>query len=443
MKDIRSIHGRAMELMRIASQNLEERDKESYLTNTKAALELEREAAFELLTNFDSEPTRSVLFRSAANLAYNLGQYEQAEKLIYQALAGSPHVEIKTELLNLKELIDTSFVRELSINDITEYNYITVIKANAVNLKVEPKNDKYSKAVVVDYIVDFLKNVQTSYKNFAEILFRKNFSQDDYRDFDGALTSFRKDSNLLMVDLNFQSFGVGLVADTEIMNYKYDMTEKFVNFKKTIFDGFKKDVLFADLNSEQFQQELANKYDDTERTKIYATIVTSLESKSDYKVSISDQNFKFKIKDLPTVSKKTQSFLKPRIVKADDVEKELLIKKTMELTDAEGNKRRKLQTEFLSYAEFSVNISHIKHKEDDIQIYFSEPYSIKIIFEGNTFSINDTFFDVYVENQDFKEIQKVYEVALSSKYIALSALSELTSDEQTILKNMKSTFLTS
>jgi hypothetical protein len=443
MKDIRSIHGRAMELMRIASQNLEDRDKDSYLSNIRAALELEKEAAFELLTNFESEPTRSVLFRSAANLSYNLGEYGQAEKLIYHALTGSPHAEIKAELLSLKDMIETAFVRELSVNDIAEYSYINVIKENAVNLKVEPKTDKYSKAVVVDYIVDFLKNVQTSYKNFAEVLFRKNFGEDDYPNFEGALTSFKKDSNLLMVDLNFQSFGVGLVADSTIMNYKYDMTEKFIAFRQTIFDRFKKDVLYADLNSEQFQKELAHKYDENERTKIYATIVSSLESKVDYKVSISDQDFKFKVKDLPVVSKKTQSFLKPRIVKAEEAEEELLIKKTMELTDAEGNKRTKLQTEFLSYAEFSVDISDIKNKEVDIQIYFSEPYNLKIVFEGNTFSINDTFFDVYVENRDFKEIQKAFELALSYKYIALSTKPELAVDEQTILQNMKSSFLVS
>lgn len=443
MKDIRNIHGRAMELMRIAAQNLENRDKENYLANMAAALELEKEAAYELLNNFESEPTRSVLFRSAANLAYNLGHYEQAEKLVYQALAGSPHQEIKDELLNLKDLIESSFVRELTVNDITEYNYINVIKEQAVNLKVEPKTDRYSKAVVVDSIVDFLKNVQTSYKNLAEVLFRKNFGENDYPNFESAIASFRKDSNLLMVNLNFQSFGVGLVADTEIMNYKYDMTEKFIAFRKTIFDRFKQDVLFADLNSEKVQRELAEKYNDVERTKIYASIVNSLESKVDYKVSISDHEFKFKVKDLPIVSKKSIPFFRTRVIRADEVETELFIRKTMELTDAEGNKRTKLQTEYLNYAEFAILISDIKHKETEIQIYFSDPYSLKIIFEGNTFSINDTFFEIYVENQDFKEIQKLYEVALSEKYLYLKAKTELTADEQVILDNMTSAFLVS
>ena len=371
------------------------------------------------------------------------GEHGRAEKLIYQALSGSPYAEIKAELIGLKEKIEDSLVRELSANDIVEYSYINVIKENAVNLKIEPKTDKYSKAVVVDYIVDFLKNIQTSYKNFAEILFRKNFGEDEYPNYENALTSFRKDSNLLMVNLNYQSFGIGLVADTEIMNYKYDMSEKFVSFKKTLFDGFKNDVLFADLNSEKFHQQIAERFDDEERTKIYSTIINSLESKSDYKISISDQDFKFKVRELPTINKKAQSILKPKVVRANETESELVIKKTMELTDVDGNKRAKLQTEYLSYAEFSIDISDIDEKQQDTRIYFSDPYNIKIVFEGNRFSINDNFFQIYVDSQDFKEIKKAYELALVRKYLTLSTNNDLSIDDQVVLENMKKTFLVS
>jgi tetratricopeptide (TPR) repeat protein len=442
MKDIRSIHAKAMDLMRSANEFLSNRDQKSYLANLKEALSLEEEAANELIINYQSEPTRSVLFRSAANIAYNLGEYNRAEKLIYQALSGSPHSEIKAELLNLKDLIDTAFVRELSANDIADYSYVNVIKQNAVNLKIEPKSDRYSKAVVVDYIVDFLKNIQASYKNFAEVQFRKNFTEGDYPNYDGALTLFRKDSSLLMVDLNFQSFGVGLVADGQIMNYQYDISNKFTIFKKTIFDRFKQDVLFADFNSDQFHEEVASKYDESERAKIYSTIVSSLESRSDYKISICDENFRSKVRDLPTVTKKTLSFLKPKLAKADDSEKELLIKRTMELTDADGLKKTKLQTEFLSYAEFQISISTIKNKEADLHIFFSDPYTIKVIFSDNKFSVADSFFDIYVENQDFKEIQKSYEITLANKYLNLTSGVNLTVDENEVLENMKSTFLT-
>ncbi len=432
-----------MDFMRLAKQDLENRDKASYLINTQQAFDLEKEAAFALISNFESEPTRSVLFRSAANLAYNLGQYEEAEKLIYQALSGRPHAEIKAELLSLKDSIDLAYSLEFSANDITEYNYIDLIKENAVNLKVEPKTDRYSKAVVLDSIVDFLKNVQTSYKNFAEVLFRKAFNEDDFPNFDGALTSFKRDSSLLMVDLKFQSFGVSLVADTSIMNYSFDTTKKFTDFKSTIFDGFKKDVLYADLNSEQFHQEISQKYTDNERNKIYTTIATTLDSKSDYRVSITDHDFKYKVKDLPTINKKTLSFLKPKVSKIEDQNKEFVIKKTLELTDTEGNKKTKLQTEFLSYAEFSITISDIKHKELGVEIYFSDPYTLKIVFENNTFSINDHFFEILVENQEFKDIQKLYEIALGEKYLNLAKTLEPTVDEKNLLDNMNSTFFIS
>src|SRR5690606_5048446 len=200
---------------------------------------------------------------------------------------------------------------------------------------------------------------------------------------------------------------------------------------------------FADLNSEQFQQAIGQKYSETERSKIYSTIVNSLDNKSDYRVSISDQDFKFKVRDLPTINKKTLSFLMTKVAKHEEDDKELLIKRTMELTDMEGSKRTKLQTEFLSYAEFSTSVANVKHKELAIEIYFSEPYNLKIVFESNTFSISDPFFDIYVENQDFKEIQKSYELALAEKYLILSAKDELTADEKNLLDNMNSSFLIS
>ena len=43
----------------------------------RRALELEREAAYGLLQEFQAEPTRSVLFRSAAALALECGETEE------------------------------------------------------------------------------------------------------------------------------------------------------------------------------------------------------------------------------------------------------------------------------------------------------------------------------------------------------------------------------
>jgi hypothetical protein len=55
---------------------------------------LEKQAAEQSQT----EPSRSVLHRSAATLALDCGEYREAERLVAAALAGSPPAAIANEL---------------------------------------------------------------------------------------------------------------------------------------------------------------------------------------------------------------------------------------------------------------------------------------------------------------------------------------------------------
>lgn len=67
------------------------------------AFTLERKAA--LLCPADLEPTRSVLHRSAATLAFQCKRYRDAEQLVAAGLAGDPPEEIANELRELMEQI--------------------------------------------------------------------------------------------------------------------------------------------------------------------------------------------------------------------------------------------------------------------------------------------------------------------------------------------------
>ena len=71
----------------------------------RQSLETEREAALTARQQQVGEPTESVLFRSAASLAYTVGDYREAERLACQGLAGNPPVEIAEELRNLYDAI--------------------------------------------------------------------------------------------------------------------------------------------------------------------------------------------------------------------------------------------------------------------------------------------------------------------------------------------------
>jgi hypothetical protein len=92
---------------------------------TKTALEAYQlaygiEAKAARMTPVDCEPTRSVLYRSAASLAIRCGENEDAERLITEGLAGNPPAEIEAELRELSDSLGQKLVKKGVSCDATE-----------------------------------------------------------------------------------------------------------------------------------------------------------------------------------------------------------------------------------------------------------------------------------------------------------------------------------
>ncbi len=105
MSKINDLHEKAMEFCDEAFFAKRNGDMDSFIRFSRQALELEVEAANLLKDNFDDEPSRSILYRSAASMAIDCKEYRQAEKLISMALVGNPPNEIVAELRELLELL--------------------------------------------------------------------------------------------------------------------------------------------------------------------------------------------------------------------------------------------------------------------------------------------------------------------------------------------------
>jgi len=140
MNEVIKLHNEAMGLAEEAS--LEKLKGNLSLSEEliKKAFEKERDAANSLLSNIDLEPTRSVLFRSAASLAIECKEIRAAEKLIATALSGNPPEEIASELRDLLE--DVYFRRHLDLRGIVlEPNEFQVsITGDAIGFGVAESN---------------------------------------------------------------------------------------------------------------------------------------------------------------------------------------------------------------------------------------------------------------------------------------------------------------
>jgi DNA-directed RNA polymerase specialized sigma24 family protein len=128
MKDIRKIHREAMELAKNADQARLNGNKQLFHQLTEDAYRLEKEASDELIAHPDSEPTRGVLFRSAATLAFNIGRWSEAKELIETALSGNPFPEIKAELQELQEKVIHEMTIQPNYESIEDYSLLSIVR---------------------------------------------------------------------------------------------------------------------------------------------------------------------------------------------------------------------------------------------------------------------------------------------------------------------------
>jgi len=114
---IDELHHKAMTLADEAFYAKKKEDLETAQSKYLSAFEYEKAAAMLLVNDHENEPTRSVMFRSAACLLLNLPfpnekYFRQAERMVAYGLSGNPPVEIAEELRNAWRELMSYFQQE-------------------------------------------------------------------------------------------------------------------------------------------------------------------------------------------------------------------------------------------------------------------------------------------------------------------------------------------
>jgi len=98
-------HEEAMDFAEMAFFARRRKEFNNYLKLIQRALNYEKAAARTLRYDFNVEPTRSVLYQSAAFLALNLDEFDEANKLLNEAIEGNPPSIIANEIRELLRTI--------------------------------------------------------------------------------------------------------------------------------------------------------------------------------------------------------------------------------------------------------------------------------------------------------------------------------------------------
>jgi len=108
---VKKLHREAMRLTDLALI-VKKSEPDKVLGFYKLAFEKEKEAAFLYIEKMGEEPSRSILLRSAANLAFLSNQYEAAEELANKGLEGEPPLQIADELKDILEQINKAKIMQ-------------------------------------------------------------------------------------------------------------------------------------------------------------------------------------------------------------------------------------------------------------------------------------------------------------------------------------------
>ena len=116
MNEINKLHDEAMNLAELATVAKVKGDLQQADELLRKAYENEARAAYLMIDVSSPEPTRSVLFRSAASLAIDCNELREAEKLLAIGLSGNPPPDISEELRDLFERVN--FHRHLDLRGV-------------------------------------------------------------------------------------------------------------------------------------------------------------------------------------------------------------------------------------------------------------------------------------------------------------------------------------
>ena len=105
IKRVEGAHREAMDLAGLAFRARLLGSKVEAQELFRQAYVLECEAADLLAPETALEPSRSVLYRSAASLALECGEYREAERLAAAGIAGNPPAEIAEELRDVLQQV--------------------------------------------------------------------------------------------------------------------------------------------------------------------------------------------------------------------------------------------------------------------------------------------------------------------------------------------------
>lgn len=296
--------------------------------------------------------------------------------------------------------------------------YINILRGDSIYIKLQSEN-KFGGAIDINSLVKALNSLNQSYKNFLEIELSKNSDvHTTTKKGKQELSNFIAESELLIVDLDFASFGAAISPNTATTHH-YNNIKNSHQLKRESFNLFKSDVLDANYNDKDFIERITNKYTTEERNEIYKPIINNLINSSSFKFYYGDtkqtlRNLNSNLR-VSAIEKILEKQLPPKSEPKKDEEVFVMYVTSSEEMDLFGKKPKYskiLATTKLDKPVYPYQLNEIRL--DNYVIHLKSTLSAEVIYDEDLYFIIYPDLNIEIWGDDRQEAECAFNFALKS-----------------------------
>lgn len=294
--------------------------------------------------------------------------------------------------------------------------FIDQLRDNAIYIKLK-SGKKFGGAVDINSLVKALNSLNQSYKSFLEIgVLQSPGLKITTKKSKKELQDFVSESELLIVDLDFASFGAAICPNT-ITGSVFNSIPDNLKLKKKAFKSYREEVLDVDYTNKTQISDILSKYSVEERNEIYKPVITNLIGSPNFQFYYGSDKKKLK-KMSRGIPKEIVESLVPKISKpvgAPDEEMYVMYVTSSDEVDLFGKKpkfSKVLATSKLDKPVYPYQINEIK--VDSSLLSFKEKLSAEVNFDDNMYFIVYPDLNIEVWGDDRQEAEIAFNFALKS-----------------------------
>jgi len=305
------------------------------------------------------------------------------------------------------------------VNTFEESSHLALLRSIALYFTMEPTNLKHGRAVPAIDAGDFLKKLSSSFLSFVETDFIKRFKGlvPDFETLQRTAEQFKEALTPRIAYTTFGSFKVGISTD---IIYPVE-SDKYSAWQREILFEYQKEVVDVNYSDEGQLREIALKYDEHSRKKIFGPYLDIIND-TDYTLKVTNINRSFKRSYGRVTKQKQQIILPKKQIEEAQTEKRKLYSVILEAREGEDFTKisKKQFQEGLLFApepvdKVIVTLHDLRYGFPPLELLHPISYTLALV--NNFYIAESTEFGINVTALTKEEVHEAFQKRFAETFM--------------------------